>query len=173
MRVLPRRLFPPDEQDLFVIEGDQTLKVFLDSHAWYGGFSQELTLEPGRYRFSVRVFGDLVKGYVDGKKVWANDEGMRDGRARFTINHEQYGEWMAVIPGQWRGIVHDFDADGPCIVGVDFMLPFALKNNGLFCDAWTLERIPPEPPPVVTVTMPRAVADAMDMVAKWWREENP
>lgn len=150
-----RNQLPPAEQDLFILDGDVTLKVFKGTGSWFGGLEQGITLEPGVYKFMVNVYGDLVKAYKDGKKVWANDPEGRDGLLRFVVDGVA-SEFVSLTPGErnTKAIEFEFLYCGTCYVGIDIMCSFPLDNAGVFLDDWSLVRIgdipepPPDPPPI-------------------------
>lgn len=153
VRVLPQEQLPPHEQDLFVLDGNYTLKIFKGNGAFQCRLFQIKDLLPGQYRLTPKVFGDLVKGYKgNGEKIWADDPDGQDGLIRyaFKTNHweeEFCGDWTSLVPGRWNDVVFEFYANAATTIGVDFMCPFPLANSGLFCDDWRLEKIEGEPEP--------------------------
>lgn len=143
MRVLtvgPGQL--PEADRGFILDGEYTLKSFKGNGAWYMQMTQTLSLEPALYQFSVNVFGDLVKDYAGKKKVWANDPEGRDGLLCFMLDDHCY-DWMSITPGEWNGFTFEFAGDGDMALGVGVMCPFALKNSGIFADAWELVKVSP------------------------------
>ena len=154
VRVFPRKDLPLHEQDLFVLEGDYTLKIFKGNGAFFCRLSQEIELQPGTYRLTVNVFADLIKGYEDDdSKIWADDPNGRDGLIRLS-GWLSLRDWDSLTPGKWNIKTFELNVKGSSAlahvaIGIDFMCPFPLANSGLFCDAWTLERIEeaPEPEP--------------------------
>lgn len=140
VRVLPSLQLPEHERDLFILDGNQTLKVFKGNGAWYGRLSQTLQLERGTYRLTVKVYGDLIKGYDDGRKIWADDPAGHDGLLRFKLAGQVY-DFQSVRPGTWNTFTQEFAADGASEVAVEIMCPFALANCGIFADGWTLEQV--------------------------------
>jgi hypothetical protein len=66
---------PPHEHDLFILDGDKTLKVFKGGGAIKFRLSQRIYLEPGTYTFSVPVYADLV----------TEDMGRRPSKERWPI----------------------------------------------------------------------------------------
>jgi hypothetical protein len=139
-RTLNRIYLPPEEQDVFILDGDYTFKVFKGSGAWYMRMEQVLFLEPALYEFKPRVFGDLVKAYNGKDKVWADDADGRDGLLRFTLNDHAY-DWNPIVPGEWTQSTLEFAAEGDTTLGVEIMCPFALKNSGIFADDWSLTKV--------------------------------
>lgn len=138
VRVLPKEQLPPLEQDLFILDRHHTLKIFKGSGAWYGKL-QQLTL-PGHYLFTVNIFADLVKEYLDGMKVWADDPQGHDGLVRLSSAGQQ-GPWVSLTPGQWNDISWEFRCTEFEILQVEIMCPFPLANSGIFADAWSLTQI--------------------------------
>jgi hypothetical protein len=151
VRTLPAAQLPEHERSLFILDGTQTLKIFKGNGAWNSGLKQTVSLDLGTYRFTVNVFGDLVKGHTpDGAKIWADDPSGLDGLVRFVINGKTY-DWSKLIPGKWCEYSITFRAaagpngHGHNEVGVEWLCPFALKNSGIFADAWTLVHVPTPP----------------------------
>lgn len=156
VRVLPREQLPPHEQPLFILDGDYCLKPFKGSGSLYFWFTQDLNLDAGDYELTVRVYPDVVMDYDgDGNKIFADDP--RAALIRFHPNDF----WQNINPvsspasGRLQTVKHQFTAPGGVYrVRVEFMLPFPLKQNGLFCDAWELTMVgeeevePPTPSPV-------------------------
>jgi hypothetical protein len=142
VRVLPREHLPEEERELFILQGDHVLKLFKGRGAWYGGILQWLELEPrSTYRFTIKVYPDLVKEYIKGRKVWADDPQGRDGMLCFLVDNTVH-RWNHLNPGEWNILSIEFTAPAERFqLGVDFMCPFALTNSGLFCDDWSLEQI--------------------------------
>ena len=143
VRVLPAHELPPEERDLFVLDGDYTVKAFKGNGAWNGRFEQTLAgLPNGQYRLTVPVFADLVKGYnEDGSKIWADDPSGLDGLVRVLADDQPISEWTSLAPGQLNELEFIFPVQGDITVGIEFMCPFPLANSGFFCDDWTLENI--------------------------------
>jgi len=147
---------PPHEQALFILDGERTLKIFKGGGAIKFRLTQSVTVtEPTTLRLTMPVYADLIKGYTnDGQKIWANDPQQRDGLYKFIVDGYSPQEWISLTPGAWNNIVAQRTVQNPGIVtvGVEIMLPFALQNNGIFADNWTLEAVagdtepPPEPP---------------------------
>ncbi|MHC4735774.1 MAG: hypothetical protein ACYTDW_15155, partial [Planctomycetota bacterium] len=155
VRVLPVDQLPVHEQDIFILDGDHTLKIFKGYGAWRAKFTQIIALESGVYRFTVKLWPDLIKKYVGSSKVWADDSQKRDGLMRFLLEGEA-GPWQPVEPpptGAVQGVEHwrtfelEFSADGEIDIGIEIMCPFALDNSGVFADGWTLERVADPAPP--------------------------
>lgn len=137
-----REHLPEHEWDDFILDGDWTLKVF--GKAWCAGFSQIPYLEKGTYRFTVRLFPDLVSSYKNGKQ-WALDP--KSGNLRFVLNGK-VAPWMQLKSGEKHEQHLTFSAGGITTVGFDLLCPFALANSGFFIDNLTLERVEePESPP--------------------------
>jgi len=150
---------PQHEWGLFLLDGNWTLKLFKGHGSFFADMVQVIDLAAGRYRLTLHVFGDLVKEYIDGQKIWADDELGRDGLLQVMaddviINDDEIDGYAKIIPGQWNEYDIEFDADGETAVTISFMCPFPLQNSGLFLDDWQLEAIeeaPPEVPPMTTI----------------------
>ena len=150
VRVLHRSNLPEDERDQFVLQGVQTLKIFKGNGAWYATLEQVFHAQPGVNTFSVNIFADLVKGYENGEKVWADDAQGRDGLLQLAINDTAVDAWISLTPGEWNQASTEITITGTeqVIVSVSatIMCPFALKNSGIFADAWEVNNVPIEQP---------------------------
>jgi hypothetical protein len=142
VRVLDRDFLPPNEHDLFIWDGDQTVKVFKG----YGALSFRLKastyLEPGRYQLEVSVFPDLVIGYTEGgQKIWATDP--KSGEVRLTADGQSTG-WIFPTFGQKNTVRHSFTVSQGKDVSITaaFRGRWAILNNGWFMDDWRLVRLP-------------------------------
>lgn len=143
-RVLHRNDLPEHERGEFIIRGDHTFKVFRGHGSWLAGFTQSVTVT-APHRLTIKIFGDLVKGYgPGGAKIWADDPQGRDGLVR--IASPTYGEWASITPGQWNTFHADVPA-GTHLLIVEIMCPFPLNNAGVFCDDWSLEPVTVPAPP--------------------------
>ncbi|MHC4230941.1 MAG: hypothetical protein ACYSW0_26195, partial [Planctomycetota bacterium] len=60
IRVLHALDLPASERDVFILDGEYTLKIFKGHGAWYGRLTQTLELDAGRYRFVAQLWPDLV-----------------------------------------------------------------------------------------------------------------
>lgn len=187
VRVLHVSQLPEAERELFVLTGDYCLKIFKGHGAWHAGLKQVLSLPVGSYKFTVRVYPDLVKGYgTDGGKIWADDPEGLDGLCRFSINGTQY-DWTNLKAGAWVDLSIVFrsagglNGEGHTEIGVEWLCAFALANSGIFADDWRLEKLPAPPPPrghpredykrVVNVIPPDATDDeALRIFTHSWAE---
>lgn len=140
VRVLPSEFLPPHEHDLFIWDGDQTLKVFKG----YGSISFELstavTLPPGTYIFEMHVFPDLVVDYQNGEKVFAPDPS--SGEVKLEAGGQSTG-WMLPIFGEKNRYRLSFSVIQPSSVTMTaaFRGRWAIRNNGWFMDDWGVYKI--------------------------------
>jgi hypothetical protein len=141
VRVLPSAFLPEHEHDLFILHGDQTLKIFKGNGSWQAELWQDVNLPPGRYRLTIQIFGDLVKYYENGQKVWADDPAGRDGLVWITFDGQSLIEEMSLRAGQWNVISAVFETNDGGDVRLRIICPFPLNNNGLFMDDWRIERM--------------------------------
>jgi hypothetical protein len=151
VRVLSKDYLPPEEWSQFIVDGNQTVKVFKGSGSIYFSFVQGINnLSAGQYALRLPVFADLVKDYTEnGEKIWANDPNGMDGRIRITDNGETLLDWYTLTPGIMNTILTSFSAiEGSShTLAVEIMAPYALKNNGFFIDGWTLTKTDVVPSP--------------------------
>jgi murein DD-endopeptidase MepM/ murein hydrolase activator NlpD len=184
VRVLPREHLPPHEQDLFILAGDYCLKPFKGNGSLLFTFYQVIHgFAPGRdYDFTIRFYPDVVAGYEEGQKIFADDP--RAVRIRFAINDEP-NDWQDANPPQdtpidqrLQTVTYRFTAPSiQCKVEVRFMLPFPLSNNGLFCDKWELRQVDvPEPLPepvggsrlgTHSINAASPAGDTLDLLREW------
>ena len=135
VRVLPSAFLPPAEHDLFIWDGDQTVKVFKDS----GAISFELTtavfLQPGTYLLVINVFPDLIVGYDNGQKIWAPDP--LSGEVKLIAGNGTTG-WQLPTFGQKNRFHTTFTVTQPqtVVVGAAMRGRWAILNNGWFMDDW-------------------------------------
>jgi hypothetical protein len=140
-RVLSRDFIPPHEHDLFIWDGNYTVKVFKGSGAISVRLWTSTYLEPGRYRFQIQVFPDLVVDYINGQKVWAPDP--LSGEVRLYTSAGGT-DWMLPVFGARNTFVYDFSLaqGGTTRLGVALRGRWAITNNGWFVDDWSLIRQP-------------------------------
>jgi hypothetical protein len=142
VRVLSKDYLPPEERDLFIWDGNYTVKVFKG----YGAISFRLItssyLEPGSYQLEINVFPDLVVGYTSGgSKIWAPDP--LSGEVRLTAEGQSTG-WLLPTFGQKNTIRYNFNVNQGKIVYITaaFRGRWAILNNGWFMDDWRLTKLP-------------------------------
>lgn len=140
-RLLSTAFLPPDEHDLFIWDGDYTVKIFKG----YGSVSFRLTTDipllPGSYLFQVNLFPDLVVGYTDGEKIWAPDP--YSGEVRFIVDGPVGGDdglWILPAFGQKNTLQYVFTVNEARVVEVGLAIRgrWAIQNNGWFMDDWSL-----------------------------------
>lgn len=151
VNVLSKSNLPPDERDLFVLDGEKTLHAFKGYGSIYFKLMQEVSLTVGRYRFTVPVFADVVSGYTDdGEKVWSADPGKKDCIVKLSAEASA-SEWMYVKPGTWGVTEIEFEVtkSGKVELVITVMLPFPVQTNGVFIDDCSLVQLEsyPEPEP--------------------------
>jgi hypothetical protein len=137
-RVLSRDFLPPEEHDLFIWDGDYTVKIFKGNGAISVRLATSVDLEPGRYRFEIKVFPDLVVGYTpDGQKIWAPDP--LSGEARLYAGAGST-DWLLPTFGERNTLSYEFTLEqaGPLQLGVALRGRWAILNNGWFMDDWSL-----------------------------------
>jgi hypothetical protein len=142
VRVLSKDYLPPEERDLFIWDGNYTVKVFKG----YGAISFRLItssyLEPGSYQLEINVFPDLVVGYTSGgSKIWAPDP--LSGEVRLTAEGQSTG-WLLPTFGQKNTIRYNFNVSQGKVVNITaaFRGRWAILNNGWFMDDWRLTKLP-------------------------------
>lgn len=139
VRVLSKAQLPESEWAGFILEGQQTLKIFRGYGAWWGRLVQRFeTLPHGLYKLTVNIIDDIYTGVAGGAKEPAPDP--LSGQVRFLIN----GHAIRFIPTQrlcLNTFKYAFQAGGLATIKVDFLLPHPVANACYFVDDWHLELI--------------------------------
>jgi murein DD-endopeptidase MepM/ murein hydrolase activator NlpD len=141
-----KALLPAAERDVFIWDGNWTLKVFAGGRSFWARLKQTLELPAGRYRLSTPVWVDTYKW--DGGKDYDVDP--RQTEWQVKVNGAALAEWVPLVAGRKNTPGIDFDhAGGAADIAVHFRCNWAISNN-LWLDGWALERVavapPPEPP---------------------------
>jgi hypothetical protein len=139
-RVLPREFLPAHEHDLFIWDGDHTVKIFKREGSISIRLLTDIYLAPGSYVFEVSVFPDLIVGYnPDGSKIWAPDP--LSGEIRFALDSGGTG-WLLPEFGRKNTFSFPFDIPvaGSVQLGLAIRGRWAIENNGWFMDDWGLWR---------------------------------
>lgn len=140
VRVIPAQLLPPPEHPLFIWDGNNTLKSFKGYGSISFIFSQEVSLEPGKYVLEVSVFPDLVVGYnPDGSKIPAPDP--ISGEVRLLVGGMD-SDWVlpAFLEKNTYYFVFIISQAQMTDVEVHIRGRYAILNNGWFMDDWWLWR---------------------------------
>jgi hypothetical protein len=137
VRVLPSAYLPPDEQPLFIWDGNQTVKVFKGSGSISFELTTAVTLSPGTYILIINIFPDLVVGYDNGQKIWAPDP--LSGEVKLIAGNGTTG-WLLPVFGQKNKFKTTFTVSQTqtVIVGAAMRGRWAIQNNGWFMDDWGL-----------------------------------
>lgn len=140
VRVLPSQFLPPDEHELFIWDGDQTLKVFKGFGSISYTLQTEVTLQPGAYTFEVYVYPDLVVDYVNGEKVFAPDP--NSGEVKLDVGLQTTG-WLLPTFGEKNRYHLTFSTNQATTVTIkaSFRGRWAIRNNGWFMDDWGVYRL--------------------------------
>ena len=135
VRVLPSQFLPPHEHDLFIWDGDQTLKVFKGFGSISYTLQANVPVKPGRHLFEINVFPDLVVDYVNGEKVWAPDP--NSGEVKLQVGQTSTG-WMLPSFGEKNRYRLFFTVSTQSTVAIkaSFRGRWAIRNNGWFMDDW-------------------------------------
>ena len=139
-RVLSAAFLPDFEQPLYIWDGSHTVKIFKGSGAISVRLVRDITLEPGTYVFEISVFPDLVMGYENRQKIWADDP--VSGEVRFIVTGGGTG-WILPAFGTRNTFTHTFTiAETQTIrLGAGLRGRYALSTNGFFVDAWSLKKV--------------------------------
>jgi hypothetical protein len=143
-RVLASDLLPANERDLFIWDGNQTVKIFKREGALSFRLTTLVSLEPGSYLFTIQVFPDMVDDYTEaGGKIWAPDP--LSAQLRFIMDPPS-NEWHFPTFGQKNEFQYAFYVSElkTVRIGVHFVGRWAILNNGWFMDDWSLIQLSPE-----------------------------
>lgn len=140
VRVLPSAFLPIDEHDLFIWDGDQTLKVFKGFGAISYTLQAKVPVQPGDYAFEIFVYPDLVVDYVNGEKVFAPDP--NSGEVRLDAGSSSTG-WILPTFGDKNRIYLNFSVNQATTITVkaSFRGRWAIRNNGWFMDDWGVYKL--------------------------------
>lgn len=140
IRVLSRAHIPPNEQPLFLYNGESTIKAFKGDAPTNFSIFTDVVLQPGNYRFTASFFPDAVSGYIGSEKVWNGDP--LAAEYRFIHNGGGTG-WQSAPAGRKNTVTYDFTVTeaGTVRLGVGFRNRFAQSNNGWFIDDWSLQAL--------------------------------
>jgi LysM repeat protein len=140
-RVLPGAFLPAHERDLYIWDGNHTVKIFKGMGAISFRLLAGVQLPPGTYTLSINIFPDLIHAYTsDGRKVWAPDP--QSGEVRLVAGSGGSG-WLLPTFGQRNTFSHTFTVTEPQTmrVGAAVRGRYAILNNGWFMDDWSLRRV--------------------------------
>jgi len=156
---------PEVEKPLFFLTGEFCWKVFKAFSPLYFAVTQPVTgLTPGaHYRFTAKVFPDIVEQYGPNGKVWARDIWAAEARAGWSAPNTPWaqGQDGAIEWTEWFNIQSgNFTFGRYCDVWVEFVAPADGKAqiwleckakwgfaNNWFMDAFTLTEVTPLPEP--------------------------
>ena len=139
-RVLSDAFLPAIEHPLYIWDGIHTVKIFKGQGAISYRLLTDVALQPGTYELKISYFPDLVMGYSNGQKLYADDPVA--GEIYLIADGNTTG-WIFPTFGQRNITVLTFTVDHPHVVRVGFAARgrFALNNNGWFMDDWFLRRL--------------------------------
>lgn len=141
IRVVPAKDLPPEEHNLFIIDGNKTLKAFKGGAPTSFSVYTDVALQPGTYRMSVSFVPDTVVEYKGGKKTFAADP--LAAEVRIIVDGGGSG-WQGTRSGQRNTVTFDFTVDEARTVRVGgaFRNRYIMANNGWFLDNWSLSALP-------------------------------
>lgn len=140
VRVLSTAFLPPSEHNLYIYNGNFTVKAFKGSGAVNFKLLTDVTLEPGTYFIEAKMFADIVQGWSDGQKVWAGDPD--SAQFRFLVGNGGTN-WQSQRFGQINVHNWTFTIEEPqtITVGIGLRGIYAIANNGWFIDDLSLRRV--------------------------------
>ncbi len=154
---------PPHEKPLFFLSGNYCWKIFKANAPVYFAITQKVSgLTPGaKYRFTAKVFPDIVERYEGGHKVYPGDIWSAESRVGWSYPdtpwpHAQDGDvhwapWFNKYShnfefGQYNDIWLEFVApdNGEVRVWLECKAKWGFENNW-FMDSFSLEMTEPAP----------------------------
>ena len=140
VRVLVRTDLPGNEANLFVMDGNSTIKAFKGDAPTNFAIFRDVALEPGSYRLTVRFVPDSVLGYEGSQKVFNNDP--LSAETRIIVGNGGTN-WAGSNVGAQNTVTYDFTLDSAQTVqlGAGFRNRFEQSNNGWFIDDWSLQKL--------------------------------
>lgn len=141
VRVIPKEFLPLGEHDLFIWEGDQTLKIFKGQGAINVRLLTTQNLPAGTYQFTVFAYPDLVVDYTNsGRKVFADER--EAGEVQFLIDGKTSG-WFYPTVGTKNRLSYSFviEEEHQVTLGIAIRGRWAILNNGWFFDDFRLQQI--------------------------------
>jgi hypothetical protein len=140
VRVLSTAFLPPEEHNLYIYNGQHTVKAFKGSGAVNFRLLTDITLEPGTYIIEAKMFADIVEKWEDRHKVYSQDPSAAE--FRFIVG-DGGTVWMPQNYGQIN--VHNFqfniDELKTIPIGIALKGKYAIANNGWFIDDLSVRRI--------------------------------
>jgi hypothetical protein len=140
-RLLSADFLPPEEEDLFIWDGQWTLKIFKGSGALSYRLKSNVRLSPGTYLLNIHIFPDLVVDYTSsGEKIWAPDP--LSGEVRFDIDGVK-SNWILPRFGEKNTLQSVFHVSHEKQVNLIVAIRgrWAIRNNGWFMDDWSLTKM--------------------------------
>jgi LysM repeat protein len=140
IRLLSRPDLPSNEANMFIFDGNKTIKAFKGDAPTSFAIFRDVALQPGTYRFSMSFFPDSVYGYSGADKVYNGDP--LSAEARIIAGNGGTG-WAGTQVGNQNTVTHDFTLDTAQTIrlGGAFRNRFAQSNNGWFIDDWSLQKL--------------------------------
>jgi len=140
IRVLSTAFLPPEEHNLYIYNGQHTVKAFKGQGAVNFRLLTDVTLEPGTYVVEAKMFADIVEKWENKQKVWSQDPTAAE--FRFIVG-DGGTVWTQQRFGQIN--VHNFtftvDELKTIPIGIGLRAKYAIANNGWFIDDLSLKRL--------------------------------
>lgn len=142
VRTLSNNDLPEDERSLFILEGEQVVKIFKGGAPMRAAFvtTNPIALSPGEYELRIGIYADIV-AHHDGSKQFATDP--NSAQIRLVAGNLPTGFSPAPIGGdRARHIVIPFSVDRAFNgqIGIELDAPLVQNNNGWFLDDFSLTR---------------------------------
>lgn len=125
--------FPPNEQGLFIKDGNKTWKIFKGNGSIWFYLGQ--TIPAGRYTLTLGIFPDVVASYVNGVKVFATDP---DSCIIWVETPTGTTPEQRPVIGQFNYLTFEFEMLVDGVFKIHVLQPFAVQNNGAFLDDHSL-----------------------------------
>lgn len=137
VRLLTKAHLPANEVEMFVFDGEKTIKAFKGDAPTNFLIYTQVALQPGTYRFTANFFADSVLGYDGGNKIWNLQ--VAAAEYRFVVGNGG-SDWLVATVGTRTTQSYEFTINQAQTlrVGVAFRNRYEGSNNGWFIDDWSL-----------------------------------
>lgn len=151
IRVMLREQVPAWEQTAFGMQGNHILKIFKGNGSFWCGLTQIIPdLPQGDYQFKFQLYPDSYQ--------WTGEKSFGADPNTILVKFGPNGEFRSFnpspdLPAESRLQHHIYEfshSGGEYIFYIEFLCPFPMDNNGIFCDAWELVPVGEVEPPAPT-----------------------
>ena len=162
-----KAMLPPSERDVFVWDGDWTLKTFAGGRNFWVRLKQAPTLEAGSYLLTVPIWCDCYRSGTQGKDY---DVEPHQAEVRLKVAGVWVGDWSYLVAGRLNTRTFEFQHPGGIAeIAIHARCNWPINNN-LWWDGLSLDRLDVVPPPSPGGYKAIIVKAPQDVSAFEWRE---